>query len=111
MTEVPHLLTEAEAARKLGIHVNTLRNIRRRGEISCRQVGKRARYTADDLNEYLARGWQTNNDSRSETTSSPNAMDLNNGAGRGSTPVLDKHVAHLLAQRTFGKPSSSSRNG
>jgi excisionase family DNA binding protein len=105
MTDVPHLLTEAEAARKLGIHVNTLRNLRRRGEISCRQVGKRARYTADDLNKYLARGWQSNSDSKSETTGSPSVVVQTSGAKRGSTPVLDKHVASLLAQRTFGKLS------
>lgn len=105
---LPYLFSESEAARQLGISVNTLRGIRQRGEIRCRRVGKRARYTLEDLERYLEGGWT---DSKSETTGSQSAEDQTSGVERGSVVNLDRHAAAALAQRTFGKPNSSSRNG
>jgi excisionase family DNA binding protein len=46
--------TQAEAARLLGLHSHQLRDERRRGRISASQiVGKRIRYTREDLLKYL----------------------------------------------------------
>lgn len=47
--------SEAEAARMLGLERHQLRDIRRRGEIAASTiVGRRVRYTRDDLVAYLA---------------------------------------------------------
>jgi Helix-turn-helix domain len=47
--------SEQEAARLLGVGVHVLADERRRGRIAASQiVGKRIRYTPDDLSNYLA---------------------------------------------------------
>lgn len=108
MSGLPYLFSETEAAKQLGISVNTLRGIRQRGEIRCRRVGKRARYTLEDLERYLEGEWT---DSRSETTGSQSDPGASSGAERGSVVRLDRHAAAALARQTFGKPSSGSPNG
>lgn len=105
---MPYLFSEPKAAAQLGISTNTLRGIRTRGEISFRLVGRRVKYTQEDLEKYLGERWE---DSRSETTGCPGGQEASSGAERGSIVHLDKHVASRLAQQTFGKPRSDSPNG
>lgn len=50
---LPTLLTEAEAAHSLGIAEITLRRMRKAGKVSYITIGKKPRYTAGLLNQYL----------------------------------------------------------
>ena len=45
--------SEGEAASLLGVQRHTLRDCRRRGEISARKVGKEYRYTREELERFL----------------------------------------------------------
>lgn len=49
---LPSLLTEQEVASQRRISVETLRRIRRRGEIAARRIGGRWRYTDSDVLDY-----------------------------------------------------------
>jgi excisionase family DNA binding protein len=51
---LPELLTEAEAARRLGVSQATLQRERRRPQIRHVMIGGRPRYTPAHLAEYLA---------------------------------------------------------
>ena len=109
---LPRLFTEKEAAEYLGCSISTLRRERRQGRIGTTYVGKRPRYTTDILNEYLkshqeAPCLSSKNDvsAKLEITGFPSDQTVQFGAEPGSTHVPDRHVAHLLAQRIFGKQS------
>jgi hypothetical protein len=53
--ESPLLMTEAEAATKLGMSPDTLRSERRLGRITFRQRGRKIQYSPEDLAQYVAR--------------------------------------------------------
>jgi excisionase family DNA binding protein len=53
--DAPVLLTEAEAATRLGMSADTLRSERRLGRITCRQTGRKIRYSTEDLSRYVSR--------------------------------------------------------
>jgi len=52
--DIPLALTEREAAERVGLTADQLRNERRLGRITFRRLcGKRVRYTMEDLSQYL----------------------------------------------------------
>lgn len=58
MTEISHsfeaLMTAAQAAELLTVHVNTLRLWARAGTVPCHRLGRRIAFRASQLNEWLA---------------------------------------------------------
>lgn len=95
---------EAEAARRLDISKSTLTRARLRGEIFPIRIGPRViHYTQAILDEYEQQC--RNVSEKSETTGSASGPARTSGAGRGTTPQLDRQSAHLLAQRIFKKAS------
>jgi len=106
---LPTVITEKEAAERLGISTSTLRRIRYLGRITYRKVGRSIKYTEADLIEHLDNGrvpCKTNNTSdKSESIGCHIEMDRVPGVVPGSTSVHDKQRAHRLAQMTFSKPS------
>lgn len=54
---IPHLYTERETARMLGVSVATLRRVRNTGNIRCRRISERIiKYTDSDISDYIERG-------------------------------------------------------
>lgn len=53
VSEIPKLLSAAETAKLLGISAPTLRETIREGKIGFTLVGRRRRFTAGNINEYL----------------------------------------------------------
>lgn len=97
--------TEAQAAEWLGVSISTLRRIRKRGEIGHYQISKNYHYDIQHLEAYLKSKEQCpKNASKSANTTSSNIQILPSTKPDGSTVALDKHAAHLLAQKTFMKP-------
>lgn len=98
------LYHEAEAARRLGISKASLTRERLAGRIHPIRMGQRIiRYTDEILDEYLRQC--RNAPEQSETTGSPKGQAPASGAGRGTTPALDKRDALHLAQTIFKKAS------
>lgn len=95
---------EAEAARRLKISKASLSRERLRGNIHPIRIGPRLiRYTQAILDEYEQRC--RNVPDKSENTGSVSAPAPSSGVGRGTTPSLDKHDAHRLAQTIFKRAS------
>lgn len=97
---LPEQFTETEAARKLGIGRSLLMRERAAGKIRPIRYGvKKIRYTIAILEEYqqLCRsGLDKLGNSGSANDPAPIT-----GAEHGSTPALDRHDAHRLAQAMF----------
>jgi len=117
-SRVPRLMSEHEAARVLHCSIDTLRRVRKRGEIGYTMVSGRVFYTEKQIAEYLERqrvdpchDQNKTEQDKSGTTGSRSAQTVPSGAGHGSTRTPDRHDAHRLAQRTFGTPSSDLPNG
>ena len=109
---LPKLFTEKEAAEYLGCSISTIRRERRLGRIGCTYVGRRPRYTTGILNEYLrnqqeepCHQHENNALAKLAVSGFRSAPTAQSGAAPGSIQIPDKHAAHLLAQRTFGKRS------
>lgn len=109
--------SEAEAATRLGVSLATMQRIRKRGEIRFMMIGGRPRYRQAFINEYLAAQEvppcprENPTPARSETTGRPAALAARNGAGRGSTPTLDRRAEHHSALTILQRPASSSPHG
>jgi len=109
---VPEMLFEDEAAAKLRISIDTLRRIRKRGEITSRKISGRWRYTDADLMEYQesqkVESWvaRNNESAKSPDTGSLGVQSRRTGMRPGTimTAVNEARVAHHLAQTIFGKP-------
>uniref|UniRef100_UPI0035A86C6A helix-turn-helix domain-containing protein n=1 Tax=Mesorhizobium sp. LHD-90 TaxID=3071414 RepID=UPI0035A86C6A len=105
-------LSERHAALRLGVSVDTLQRIRKRNEISYRKIGGRVRYTLADLREFVERTKveacekKTSGSVNSRGTTSPSGSARHSFTPLGSIRQPGKPSAHLLAQRTFGKPKS-----
>lgn len=52
-TELPTVISAKEAAEILGIHIGTLYDQARLGEIPCRRAGRRFIFTRESLAEWL----------------------------------------------------------
>ncbi|WP_161773066.1 helix-turn-helix domain-containing protein [Mesorhizobium hungaricum] len=106
-------MSEGEAAKALGVSIDTLQRMRKRGDISYLKVGGRYRYTQQILLDYIENRTVkacANSESGSEKlpgTGSPSGRAPECGMRPGSTPLPDKQSAFLSAQQTFGKPKSS----
>jgi excisionase family DNA binding protein len=53
MIEIKKLYSEKEAASVLNLSYGYLKELRRRGEISCVRVGRAVRYTDRNLEEFI----------------------------------------------------------
>ncbi|WP_084032709.1 helix-turn-helix domain-containing protein [Chelativorans sp. J32] len=112
-TRLPLLLTECEAAEKLRISVDTLRRIRKRGEIAARRIGGRWRYTDEDILEYQegqkVAAWRGRvvELERSAVTGYRSGPTQPITTPRGTTTTaaaIDRHAASRLAQTIFARP-------
>jgi hypothetical protein len=109
---LPRLLYEHEAAAELRISIDTLRRVRKRGEIAARLIGRRWRYTEADLLEFQeSRKVELWGETRIGSVKSPGIGSLGGQSRRTGTQlgmtmtVVDGgRAAHLLAQQIFGKP-------
>lgn len=106
----PQLLTEKEAADSLGVSIDTIQRMRKRGDIAFRKIGGRFKYTAEDLREYIDNQRvgpcqkTTSELQNSEISGYQSAPGRHSTRSHGSTPLPDKRSASALAQATFGKP-------
>ena len=95
---------EAEAARRLTISKAALQRERIRGNIHPIRIGPRIiRYTQAILDEYEQRC--RNVPAKLESSGLPADPAPSSGAGPGTTPPLDRHDAHRLAQTIFKRAS------
>jgi hypothetical protein len=116
---IPRPLTEQQGAVALGVSTATLRRERKRGRISYTMIAGRPRYTAEHLAAYLkAREVKPRDESnhpaasvRSASTGSVGVPTAPYGAGRGSTPALDKRAEHLSALVTLQPQGPRSCSG
>ncbi|MFZ5616215.1 MAG: helix-turn-helix domain-containing protein [Pseudomonadota bacterium] len=110
---IPSLLTEREAAARLGISLSMLQRLRRLGEVSFIQIGRLIRYRETQLTDYLEASTCPRKSGRdnSENTGFQSAKIPRIGAGHGSTPILDRRAAKALALQTLRKQSSNSPDG
>lgn len=111
MSEVrrlPVLLSESQAADKLGVSIATMQRMRKRGDIAWRQIGGRVRYTIDDVRDYIEGARRCANDgdrARSETSGFPSGPTPTLGASLGSIQLPDRQSANQLARQIFGRRS------
>lgn len=96
--ELPKLLSELDAAKRLNFSVFTLMRERKAGHIAYRRIRGSVRYIDSDLAAYI---------DSSKVSSCPGIATNSGGAGLGSITSFDRRAAHLLAQKTL-KPRSSS---
>lgn len=102
--------SEQEAANRLGFSKATLMRERIAGKIHPMRHGARViRYTQAIIDEYQSQC--RNVSDKSENTGSAKGEAVSNGAGRGTTPTLDKQDVHHLAQSIFKTRKSRSGNG
>ena len=108
---LPRLYTEREGASELRVSVDTLQRERKRGRIAFTRIGRRIRYTEEHLRQYIENRTEqcrVNRTSDLSSLGSSGSVDdptQTNGAEPGSTPMHDKHAAHLLAQAIFKPPN------
>jgi helix-turn-helix protein len=109
VVSIPALLTEQQAAEKLGISIYTLQRIRKRREISFISIGRKAKYSEHHLAEY--REAQTCHaerkpaQTRSADIGSPNAEIRRTGAEPGITTQGARHAAQALAKQILSAPN------
>ena len=89
------LLTENEVASITRVEPHTIRDARRRGELTCVRVGRFPRFRRRDVDEWLDR--RTENNGRAATVSSDSE-----NAGNAAPPIIEK------SRRRSGK---AARNG
>lgn len=106
IAELPRLYDESEVAAYLDCSIDTVRRLRRAGELKSIKIGRKVRIRHDQLLEYIG-GKQCEIKStkdKSETTGYRSDQAQPTGTEHGSTPKHDRHAAHLSAQSLFGKP-------
>ena len=109
---LPPLYTEEEAAKALGISIDTMRRERKAGNIGHTMIGGRPRYTEPQLIAYIDRKTVPPcKNTESATTGYLADPTQNNGAARGSISERDRHAAHLSALKTLRPPGRGSPNG
>ncbi len=108
---LPRLLKEGEAAAYLRVSGWTVMRERRAGRLEGVKVRGQWRYRIDKLAAYLEAQAGTGcpekkkPGSSSEPTGSAGGEDRGSGAGHGSTPPADRHVALASARTIFGRPA------
>ena len=102
---LPELLTEDEAASYLGVSVPTLRRWREAGAIGFFRVGKKPKYTVQDLQTYLDKNRCPPKDLKSADTGLSAAKGRRTGRGLGGTKERSSVLA--LAHRILNAPSES----
>lgn len=113
VVSLPALLTERQAAERLGISLSTLQRLRRLGDVSFIQIGRLIKYQEAQLADYLEASTCSRKSGRdnSENIGFQSARIPRAGAGHGSTPTLDRRAAKALALQTLKKPSNNSLGG
>ncbi|MBU8539495.1 helix-turn-helix domain-containing protein [Roseomonas tokyonensis] len=118
---LPELLTEAEAAKRLGVSAATMQRERKRRRIRHVIIGGRPRYTADHLAEYLTaqevapcREADTSTPARSPAIGLASGRTAGSGAGPGTILTLDRLAEHrsaltILQPQKSRLPSGSPR--
>lgn len=102
------LLSEAKAARRLGVSSYTMQRFRKRGEIGFCQIGSAIRYTEKQISEFIEKASKAScqeNDFNSATIGFPSVPVQQIGMQPTSTSVPDKQSVHHLAQAIFSKPN------
>lgn len=100
LAKLPEMYSEEEAAEILGISRWTLRRERAAGNIGFIMLARKPRYTMQMISEYLERNTTCpTKDTKSDNTGSHSDADQTDGAGPGTTTILDKHAAHRSAQQ------------
>lgn len=97
MTELPILLTEAEAAARLRVCTRTLRKERQAGRLTYVRIGTKVLYSPDDLNRFIK-------DARE--CLSPALPARRSGASHATSAVRDFEAA--LARRRSGRGPGSA---
>jgi hypothetical protein len=113
------LLTERQAAAALGVSTDTLRREGKRRRVGYAMIAGRPRYTEQHLAAHIhAQEVKPCNESdnptvpaRSAIAGSPGVQTALCGAGRGSTPRLDKLAEHHSALSILQPQGSRSRGG
>jgi excisionase family DNA binding protein len=109
--KIPALFPEKEAARLLEISVSTLVRLRKSGAIKAKKIGNRWKYREDWLLEFLDKEDNPcKTFSESESISSVRDQTAPSGVHAGTTHKLDRHAAHLSAQKILKKPKSGLPN-
>lgn len=104
------LRTEQQAADWLHMTIFTLRRRRKEEKIGCYLIGGRYYYSIEHLEAYLKSiELCPTNASKSEIIGSPSTT-VPSTKPHGTMLALDKHAAHLLAQKTFMKPKKPSQS-
>ena len=116
--QLPGLMTERDAAERLGVHVETLRRERKLGRIGHVLIGKRPRYTSTHIHAYITASevqpWREGpptNPAESAPSGYPSGRTAPSGAGHGTTGEAGKRAANRLARRILSKPTSRLPNG
>ncbi|GLV24172.1 helix-turn-helix domain-containing protein [Sphingobium sp. TomTYG45] len=103
IVQFPAILTERQAAAKLGVSPDTLRRERARGNISFTKIGGRVRYLERHLIDYIEGNTTcaTGSGLKSEGTSSAAARTPMRGVQPGSMAPRDKLAANRSALQTL----------
>ena len=105
-------MTEKEAAEWLGVSIDTIRRIRKRGDIGFMKVGGRFKYAVRHLETYLKQNEVLPCDNlKSENTILVGGRTPTSGAQRGSIPARDRLAANRSALQMLKTPSSHWRDG
>ena len=99
----PSLLTDRQAADRLGVSIDTVRRERRRGRIGFTMIAGRPRYTERHLLDYVAAGEvqpcvsSRATNTRLADTGSASAQAVRPGAAHDSISGLDRRAAQASA--------------
>ncbi len=110
---LPILLTEPDAAQRLGISLSMLQRLRRGGRIEFFRIGRLVKYKEAQLTDYLeaAACREKSGPTKSADAGSRAGAIHPCGAAPGSIPFLDKQSARALALAILKKPGARSRSG
>ncbi|MCA8889643.1 MAG: helix-turn-helix domain-containing protein [Parvularculaceae bacterium] len=113
VVQIPQLLTEREAAARLGVSLSTLQRLRRIGQVAFIKIGRLVKYREEHLAEYLEASTcpRSNVSANSEISGSRKGEIRRTGAAPGSTLKLDRHDVKALALQTLRTHRNSSRAG
>ncbi|WP_366553310.1 helix-turn-helix domain-containing protein [Aquibaculum sediminis] len=113
---LPTLLSERQAAEALGVSIDTVRRARQRGEIRASFIGRRWKYRAEWIEDFIDRRalqWQGEGETafRSAPTGCPAAPAPPPGTAPGSIRRPARPAEPPLAQTISRPPSSPSPPG
>jgi hypothetical protein len=116
LLRLPRLLTEVQAAKELGVSIDTLQRLRKKQAIRYRRIGGRIKYTLADLYHYINSELRpcandVNTPARSPDTGLASGTVPTVGTAAGTTAGPDRLGEFHSAQSTLMRPRSNSRAG